>query len=239
VRTLKVMRAALAGIPIVTPEWISQCLSSRQICSDVGSTCIRTLCSKVDQWNTESTNAPSRFTVPRYACKWHIYTSTPLTYRSPGPLTGTTVCLCGPWKKEGKTPKKSDVLTILQDCGAEVLTVSAMLKRLKENCGGSTTPKRSVVPVAPRFALLCDDTTGDKPCGINAALTKAVELLASTTGSTCPVVVIGFPWLFDCVSCGVPLRDVSPYAPESVKAKHLWSVCRDALNSRLPASPDY
>lgn len=120
------MRAALGGIPIVTPEWITRSLEKKEVQLPNGDLCIRTLPFKVECWISEEhcsslqqiRKANARFGVAGYAAQLKLDQSS----RSPSykpPLQGVHVCLSGSWKKGGNAPRKADAQTILNESGAQ------------------------------------------------------------------------------------------------------------------------
>eukprot|EP00978_Attheya_sp_CCMP212_P025601 scaffold82579_cov44-Attheya_sp.AAC.1 len=73
-RTLKSMRAALAGIPLVTPAWVTACLKESTLVAPRGVMCIRSLPVKDSQWMDEtvtvsSHNHTAHCGVARYAAE--------------------------------------------------------------------------------------------------------------------------------------------------------------------------
>lgn len=94
-RTMKAMRAALLGIPLVTPEWVDRCITSGRV--EVPTTFLRTL--------------PSKSTVPLSE-----YGLAHLVARSGALLQGYQVYLCLPKRLQ------QDVMHLLKDAGATIVT---------------------------------------------------------------------------------------------------------------------
>ena len=96
-RTLKVMKAALSGIPIVSSSWISTCLSKQKIILDDESFFISTLPSKTQPYD---------------------YGVWSLAATQDKLLPGVHVYLCGAWRAKAK----KDIQSLLQLSGATLLT---------------------------------------------------------------------------------------------------------------------
>ena len=226
-RTLKSMRAALSGIAIVTPEWISRSLEKKEIQLPKGNLCIRTLPSKAERWMVKENcsmqnlcKTTARFGVARYAARLKLRECSPCPSLLELPLQGAYICLCGSWKKGGLTPKKADAQTILHEAGAQAVPATSLMRQLKDTFKPSSESEESRF-----FVLLCDDAKTDKDSGISTTLFDEISSSLNSlqsSGLKTKVLVVGSAWLFDCVSCGTTIVDVRSYSPDSPRAKELW-----------------
>lgn len=220
VRTLKAMRSALAGIPIVTPDWLRSCLDEKVFVVPADNNCIRTLPPKLDTSHLlpkpfdESTHSgPAAWLgVAKYAALLQRQSEGGGEQYEHRPLVNTSVLLCGQFKKGTGVPPKADLLTLLGDAGANIVSsAAAMNKELKKTDEGST------------LVVLCDDAKSDKQSGITAPLSKAMTTALEDEDSNRRIMVVTYMWLFDSVSCG-ELLDADNYKPNSPKAKALWEL---------------
>jgi hypothetical protein len=191
-RTLKSIRASLYGIPIVTPEWISLSLERKEIQVPKGDLCIRTLPCKVDYWKIFSETS-AQFGVAKYAA--HLQQS----QGSLKPLENIYISICG----MAQGPQKSDAQTVIRDSGAKLVSISVMMRQLLAKVSSQI------------FVFLCSKDSDD---GIAQHHQKIIDAIRN--GSN--VLVVGFAWLFDTVSCGTVIKDIRHYCPESSDAKDLW-----------------
>lgn len=226
-RTAKAMRAALAGVPIVSPGWISACLREKRVVPPGGELCARSLPTKAERFvpapaaSGEGVAEPSpALAVSNYAALLRRREQQPSDGEDDGasasrvlPLEGVHVIMCGQWRKGAGAPKKSDALTLLRDTGATVLSsAGAAAKTLKaigrENGDGGLGT----------VVLLCDETKAD-PGGIVDPLFRAAEACSPEH-----MLAVNCNWLFDCISCGSVLG-ADEYRPASPRARSLWKLC--------------
>jgi len=232
-RTLKAMRAALAGFPILTPVWVDSCLEEGRIVTPTNTPSflngssnnnvtskilIRTLPTKVGFTKGSITegkecHCPGDGTSPRngviaLAAKWQK--------GGPRLLDGVSVCLCGKWVGLMGVPPKRDVGLLLREAGAMVL--------------GSTVKAIRAIPAdsvsATSVVLLLDDDGNDKGKnpGDNGDVTEAQERATrEVIGRKRNVLVVNASWLFDCISYAVVLNG-RDYPPSSPRAKSLWKI---------------
>ena len=219
-RTLKAMRSALAGIPIVTPDWLRTCLDEKAFVVPADNNCIRTLPAKSDishllpvPYDESTHSGPAAWLgVANYAALLQKQREGGGEQYEHRPLVNTSVLLCGQFKKGTGVPPKADLVTLLGDAGATILSsVAAMNKELKKTDDDST------------LVVLCDDAKSDKQSGITAALNKAMTAALEDEDQNRRIMVVTYMWLFDSVSCGVSL-DADKYEPNSPKAKSLWEL---------------
>ena len=219
-RTLKVMRSALAGIPLLTPSWVDACLKEGHIVAPSGTMCIRSLPRKhgtaVAARRKVDRGIPTEnFGVARYAAN---VDKTPLT-SSDHLLSGFSVMLCGSSAGSGMV---KDLKVLLQQAGAAIVgSASAACRQLADmekvepDCG-----------LERSFVFLCDDSPTDKTCGITDTLFKQVKRLivdSSNTGGTEKVRCVHFNWLFDSISCASPMK-ASSYEPVAPRTRALWNL---------------
>lgn len=196
-RTLKVMRAALSGLPILTPRWMKSCIEAKKIVAPVGVMCIRSLPTR----GTDEEGGLTQFGVSKYAAAIDRTSSKVLSYCS--------VLLCGTWRSTGSSTLK-DLKILLQDSGATVVnSASTAAKMLADRSDAN----------AGHFIFLCDDSHLDADCGIPESLLKSAK-----TAPNRKVLTVHFHWLFDSVSCA-KLMTAAAYEPLSSRAKELWSLC--------------
>lgn len=198
-RTMKAMRAALAGIPIVSPGWLDQCLESKCIVGPLPEMYIRSFPSKTSTLDSSLCD----FGVAIQAARMrHQDLGLISKHYNILPLGCCFVHLCGAFA----SPKKADICMLLKEAGATVMaSPSLTFKQLKS--------------ANSKVILLCDNATSDGACGINAVLAKQVR------EANASVSVVNPSWLFDSISCGVPAPG-DPYEPCSPLGKALWALCK-------------
>ena len=206
-RTLKVMRCAIAGIPIVTSDWLRSCRDQNMLVTPSGRMCIRTIPIKngnehlLSGDNYKNVRGHTAWLgVAKYAAriqKTHRFSNLF--------LSDALALLCGKWQNKSK---KRDVLTLLGEAGATIIpSVSGMMEKMRDE-------DRPII-------LICDDSTADKECGITDALDRKAKNGLSADGAKHHISVVPTTWLFDCVSCGTMLK-VDDYQPSSPRATALW-----------------
>lgn len=233
-RTLKVMRSALAGLPIVTPNWMDACLEESCVVAPTGAMAVRTMPRKRqnavgrdreadDAGNDHPTE---QFGVAKYAAAFQQRSIIPSAdnMSSKHLLSGVAVMMCGTWKMTGASMKR-DLKVLLQEAGATIINSASMaIKSMSHISQGKSEG---------RFIFLCDDSPIDKDCGISDALHREAKLaINSKYGSREIVLAVHFNWLFDCVSCAT-LMPPAAYEPWAPKSKELWSlIYGDQTNKR-------
>jgi len=236
-RTMKAMRASLACVPIVTINWITSCLEEKKIVVPKGDLCIRTLPTKLDHLLKEQPNNNNKddddddddtkmSCAPTARLGVSNYASLRYTQQEYLPLVNASVFLSGPWSKQSKGPKKSDVLTLLKEAGASVLTSAGMTSKLVKELQKQKQKKDSLQRTV---VILCDESTTDDGCGITGGLLKDLKAVIGSNvasgggGGSCGILVVNFNWLFDCVTCG-ELLGANDYEPKIPIAKSLWEL---------------
>jgi len=206
-RTLKVMRSALAGLPILTPQWIEACLKEGNLVAPTGAHCIRTLPRKQTTDSDEED-----FGVARYAAAYQKTTISSSNHF----LSGVSVMLCGT-TDDGRTIKDSKVL--LEQAGASIISSVSMANRhLTDMANGESE--------SDRFVFLCDDSTTNKKCGISDALFKQAKKVIedSEDDEEAAIQCVSRNWLFDSISCVMPLESSAVYEPSAPTTKALFDL---------------
>ncbi len=219
-RTSKVMRSALAGIPIVTPAWIDECLKESRVVAPAEKLFVNTLpmrrATKVcdDDESQEDGIQLASFGVAKYAAQ--IQRAQSEGIRAKGLLDGIGVMMCGTWKMI-PSPMKKDLKILLHEAGATKITsVSTMSRALSNIANGGSEFERVV--------FLCDDSVSDKSCGISESLlNEAKSAINSGKIRQDVVMAVNFNWLFDCISCAA-LMPSKMYEPVAPRAKELWNL---------------
>lgn len=207
-RTLKVMRSALMGIPILTPLWMEACLKAGRIVAPTGQMCVRslpmkeTIAKKGDVDNEMNGGPKSYFGVAKYAAAFH---KSELTSHL---LNGMSVMLCG--FSAGSSTSK-DLKALLQHTDATIINSIPNASRILTNMSTEKSP----------LVFLCDDSPANKTCGISdglfrKAVNTATELNNSAVDGNPLVMCVHYSWLFDSVSCASPLTPVA-YEPPTWK----------------------
>ena len=203
-RTLKAMRSALAGIPIVSTDWIRVCGEQNKAMEPSPSMYVRSLPTKTD--SLQATKAASHG-VSLVAADLHRFTNPKLAL----PLSKMSVYLCGNFSQN----KRNDIQIIAKESGGKVLSsLSAVTEKLKSLLTNANSNSRVI--------LICDDSSSN--C-IPNALEKDIRA-ALDHDKTC-VMVVSPTWLFDTVSCGsaLPATSHEPFAP---RAKELWKLASES-----------
>ena len=219
-RTLKVMRSALAGIPILTPKWIDACLKDGCVIAPTGNMCIRTLPRKHTCGGTTKPEdeATEHFGAAKYAASFQQAS----TFHHL--LNGVSVLLCGSSASAGMT---KDLKVLLQQAGASIVSsISMANKQLTD-----MSKKGQLKP----FVFLCDDSASDKSCGISDALFKQAKKLLekahdNAEGKESPVMCVHFSWLFDSISCATPMK-AGAYKPMAPRSRALWNLTTGDTNT--------
>lgn len=207
-RTLKVMRASLAGIPIVTPHWIEKCCSEKNIVAPTSEMFIRSL-------PTKSGDIASEISLTLYgtalvaARLQQVETEAIPKNSAVLPLKNVNVHLCGTFTR----PPKSDLQLLLRESGATVQSSMAAALKLLQSAAFIRSGKKAI--------FMCDEATSNELCGISVAQASQIQL-AMEELSPGRILVVNSQWLFDVVTCGTPVPS-NFYEPASQRCKDLWS----------------
>ena len=210
-RTLKVMRSALVGIPILTPAWIEACLKEGHLVAPTGTMCIRSLPRRQSKAKTEKSYLESpneHFGVAKYAAAFHEVELSSANHV----LSGISVLLCG---RSAESGMMKDLTILLKQAGASVLSSLSSASRLLTEMSEGKTGLGPIV-------FLCDDSPMDESSGISDALFKQVEKLLVGKSSV-SVHCVAFNWLFDSIGCAAPMK-TSAYEPAAPRARALWKL---------------
>jgi hypothetical protein len=215
VRTLKAMRASLAGIPIVTPEWITHCLTmSKVVPPPIATTASSSML--IHSLPTKTTALPKDdylfgtiLSTARLAqaAGSHALSSSVDTVGHL--LTHATVQLCGNFVR----PPKSDILLLLRESGATTMAstmAAAGIKAIPRHCN-----------VGKDVVFLCDESNEDSLCGITAPQAKEIEEAIKAYPGR--IKVVNSTWLFDVITCGKDISGVH-FPPYSQRCKNPWSL---------------
>ena len=232
-RTLKVMRSALAGLPILTPVWMEACLKEGNIVVPSGAMCVRTLPRKqvsAEAGSGGEDEAPTEhFGVAKYAAAFQkVSKVSPSTFNHH--LDGVSILLCGTTAGAGMT---KDLKMLLQQAGASIVSSVSTASRLlldmsKDGEGGP-------------FVFLCDDSSTDSSCGISDALLKQAKKAIGANGSDTmkgnetTVLCVHFSWLFDSISCAAQMK-ADAYEPLAPRAKALFDLIAENQHVKGPGS---
>ena len=192
-RTMKVMQATLAGIPILCPLWVNTCLSKGEIVAPSGNMSIRTLPRKQ---NSNDVECDDRFGVAKHAAAFHK------GMRTNTLLSGVEVLICG----FSTGPMKKDITSLLQAAGATIINSQGDAYRCLSDLTSSEVEKT--------FVFLCDDTPTNSSCGISEKLHALVKNIQDDSEEA-NIIAVHFSWLFDCISCAtvMPAKSYEPIAP--------------------------
>jgi hypothetical protein len=206
-RTLKAMRAMLAGVPIVSPAWISACLDKGKAVVPSPEMYIRTVPAKKTDPNINDSLGAS-------LCAARIQQANTLPKCNLElPLSSAHVLLCGQYYSAEGSPRKADIQVLLRESGATLLpSAGAAIKKLK-TIGDNDSFK---------VVLLCDECQTNERCGISDGLDK--EVMAALERDHQRVVVVSSAWLFDSISSGGMISS-QLFEPRSPRAKGLWDAC--------------
>ena len=205
-RTLKAMRAAACGVPIVNPKWIHSCLEAKQTVAPLSEMYLRTLPSKTTQLN-EGTEASATISlgVSLQAAHMQLQAQEKIPNRvSTLPFANTFVLLHGNFEK----PPKTDVQLLLKDAGAVFL----------KNTAGAVEMLQSDEMAGATVVLLCDDGDNSVPSQLRNAVRQSIE-----TQPKRRVLVVATAWMFDSVTCGTILQP-DLYKPRNQQARALWEL---------------
>lgn len=216
-RTMKAMRSALTGIPIVDASWCQACLDAKEIVLEADN-CVTSLPTKVESYMKNSNimasyDKPRDFSTASYgvlslALCVHSSQRQPLLL-----FQNMKVFLAGEgWHKE--TTKAKDVQLLVKEGGGSLLPSSLdAIKTIKKHT------KKLVV-------ILCDDSDTDSLSGISSDLACAIRERYHSFDfvSEKPLLVVDSKWLFDSISCA-KLLEASNFKPSSPIATSMWHLC--------------
>jgi hypothetical protein len=212
IRSLKLMRSALAGIPIVSQGYVHTCHEKGAIVIPTPSMMIRSLPTKTRGLDAAGSTG---YGVAALAATMHQSTSSGGHHLL---FSNMFVLLCGAFS----AGKRADIHLLLKEGGAELLSNPAAAVAKLKVLSSSTTDKRSPQQNAVKVLLLCDDSSSTSSMNVIPAM---LEMEAKTTLDSShaeSLLVVNSSWLFDSITCGRPL-DIRFFQPSAKKAKELWS----------------
>jgi len=215
-RTMKAMRAALAGIPIVNTTWCDACIASKEIVLK-SDHLVTSLPTKIPLFMKNVTDLKSFYDKPRDLSTAAFGVPSLATCRRSvhEVLLFQNVCffLAGStWKRE--TTRSKDVQLLVKEGGGSVITSAAQATKIvKDELKDSET----------RVVILCDESDKDSMCGITKVLAKAVRDVYNRPIDQIPVLTVNSIWLFDSISCSkiISAEEYSPKNPIGISLWHL------------------
>ena len=198
------MRSALAGVPVLTPEWVEACLVAGSVVAPTGTMCIRSLPRKQGGGGKDG-----QFCVAKYAAELHK-SGGDVPAESAQILDGVKVMLCG---------SNTKLLTVL----------GALLKQTGASIIVSISSANQALDDKQPVVFICDGATNDRDCGISELHVRQARDFVDAGGA---VTVVRYDWLSDSVSC-VSALPAGLYEPSAPRARDLCqSLARAARFSR-------
>jgi len=197
-RTLKAMRSAIAGVPLVSSSWIQACRDANKIVLPSDSMWVRSLPLRS---SVEENVAASQYGLSKIAAQ--------ATYRANQILRNTTVQLCGAFSR----PPKADMHILLREAGATLSLQTTSTVAAMKNL--DATPDRKLV-------LICDDAC----TAISEAIQRHVKAALQDDNQQQmkhQVLVVNPQWLFDSIVIGKPMSGRA-YPPAKKQPLDLWQL---------------
>ena len=206
---MKLLEAVLAGMPIVTTQWIDACLSAGKFVMPTKAHCINTVPIKA----RSDSNEPPLCEGENDLAVFKAAASMEMSNKGVNLFGDTNFILVGRWDKNlPGTPPAEDVEALLKRMGGKVIAdpkdAATLIYRRKKGCGDTKN--------IARLVLLCDDTESDAACGMNGTLHAETQNLIGECGTF--VQIAHFLWAFDSIVC---YRDDLPYNDYPPRAKFL------------------
>jgi hypothetical protein len=191
------------------------CLMEGNLIAPSGVMCVRSL-PKKKGGHLDYNSPVESFGVAKYAAAFHKKELTFCNHL----LSGVSVMLCG--GSAGSTMTK-DLKMLLLHTGATIISSVSTASRL-------LTDMSKGEPVPGPFVFLCDDYPTNKTCGISDALLRQAAKLKSVESKDGKrsVLCVHFNWLFDSISCAIPLK-ADEYEPSAWKLA-MESLCASSNN---------
>lgn len=201
------MRASLAGIPIVTPEWVTHCCANEKVTVPDSTMFIHSLPTKTNDLED------SLYGTALLASRMQQVETGAISRDSVIlPLTNTIVHMCGVFSR----PPKSDVQLLIRESGGSVQPSLVSAIKLIQSASFQRGGKKVV--------FLCDDSTDDATCGISE--TQVGEIKSAIDALPGRIQVVHAHWIFDVVTCGKEISGIR-FPPKSPRGKLLWSTSMD------------
>lgn len=204
VRTLKAMRASLAGIPIVSLEWIAHCRSKGMVVAPTSTMFIHSLPTKTNDLED------SLYGTALIAARLQQVGSGALPKDSAIlPLNNVAVNICGAFLR----PPQADVQLLVKESGGTLQPSIIATMKLLQSTSFESSGKIVV--------FLCDDSSDNAMCGINGPQAREIENAIKCFPGR--VLVVNAHWLFDVVTCGKRISG-KLFPPRSLRCNQLWSI---------------
>ncbi|OEU15929.1 hypothetical protein FRACYDRAFT_240624 [Fragilariopsis cylindrus CCMP1102] len=205
VRTLKVMRSALAGIPIVTSDWLRLCEKENKVVQP--KIIVRSLPTKD---TVLLIVGDPDYGVAKLAASWSSQQA-----KAPVlPFQKTCVYLFGSYSPD----KRKNIQDLLKEGGAKIVTtakdVSAKLN------GMAKLNEMQFFPYSGRFIIVCGEAPGTLPKSLERDFKAALEG-EQHWPSPRTVTVVDSQWVIESVTCAKPLPATS-FEPAMIK--DLWQL---------------
>ena len=221
---MKVMRSALAYIPIVDVSWCKSCLDKKKLIPPASHQCVTSLPTKntcfmdMDNMYTDASLDEKRdFSTAIYGVPSLVAARPSLLFDN------VSVFICGSeWKKS--PTKLKDVQLLLREAGGTVLTSASQAAKM---VNGELESEAN-----DKIILLCDRSSTDSKSGITAALEKSIRERHGKgyNQDGRAILIVNSNWLFDSISCAKQL-DSTPFQPCSPLAVSLWRLSTVGENS--------
>ena len=208
-RTMKAMRAALNGIPIIDPSWCQSCIKEDKLLFDRAH-CISSLPTKVPIYSSNVANVSEVLELPRDfpTASYGVFAAATSTK----PLFGNQLFYLAGNEWKSNTTMTKDVKLIIVEGGGGILTsVQQVTKAIERDLDDE---RSSIV-------ILCDGSQTDSTSGITKPLSKVISNAVKSSSKASSVTVVNSKWIFDCISCA-RLLEHDHYPPDSPSAKKMW-----------------
>jgi hypothetical protein len=192
---MKVMKASLIGIPIVSLAWVDACLDARQIVAPTAEMYARTLSAKSTVSSSPLIANQCNFGVALLAAALDDASA-----KSHGLLNRFAVFLAG-----FSSQNESAFVSLLRCTGAVDVIVNKQ----------TAVSKLKAMSKDETMIVLCGESSNVK---LSDTMEREIRSLASK------VLVVGSQWLIDSVSCGFPVNPEF-YPPQGGGlVKELWKI---------------
>lgn len=208
-RTMKAMRAALNGIPIIDPSWCQSCIKEDKLLFDRAH-CVSSLPTKVPLYTSNVENVSEVLDLPRDfpTASYGVFAAAASTK----PLFGNELFyLAGNEWKSNTTMTKDVKLLIVEGGGGILTSVQQVTKAIERDLDDQ---RSSIV-------ILCDGSQTDSTSGMTKPLSKVISNAMKSGSKISSVTVVNSKWIFDCISCA-RLLEHDHYPPDSPSAKKMW-----------------
>jgi hypothetical protein len=214
-RTVKAMRAALAGIPILNMKWVSHCVEQDNLKFPSEGMFVQTLPAKENFFMKPGVNGNDTAHGGVFYLGGHHEHSAKIKAAATLLFDGAYVYLCGNgWKKS--SAKVKDVQILLKEGGANILnTANVVAKTMKKGLDDQSN-----------LVLLCDGKIDSNSPSFPKTLSDSVEnAINGENGEKYNILVVNSTWLFESISCAT-LLSAKHFQPDGSLVGALWkSLC--------------